>query len=41
MKYKLKEIKKINSLWHFIKSLDRCTPKSFDKYCKKKEIIWK
>ena len=41
MEYKLKEIRKVNSIMRFIKHIDQCTPKAFDKYCKKKEIIWK
>lgn len=38
MKYKKREILKVNHLMRFIKHLDQCTPKAFDKYCKKKEI---
>jgi hypothetical protein len=38
MKYRIKEIRKANKLWHFISHLEQCTKKEFDKYCKKKEV---
>lgn len=37
-KYKIKEIRKVNKLWNFIIHLPQCTPESFDKLCKKKEM---
>lgn len=37
---KNKTIKKVNELWNFITHIDQCTPKAFDKYCKKKELVW-
>lgn len=38
MKYKTSVIKKVNSLMGFIYNLDRLSKKSFEKYCKSKEI---
>ena len=38
MRYKIKIIKKVNSLMGFIYNLDRLSKKSFKKYCKSKEV---
>ena len=34
----MKTIKKVEHLMNFISHINQCTPKAFDKYCKKKEI---
>ena len=42
MKYKLKEIIKVNALMRFIKSLETYdNKKAFNDYMKRKEILWK
>ena len=38
MKYKLKEIRKVNHLMRFIGTLNRTSKSEFDKYCKNKEV---
>lgn len=38
MKYKKKEIEKVNHLMNFITHIDQCTPEAFEKLCKEKEI---
>lgn len=29
---------KVNKLWLFIKNIDKCSKKRFDKFCEKKEV---
>ena len=39
-KYRIKIVRKVNHLMRFIGSLNRASKSGFDKYCKKKEILY-